>query len=312
MGKRDQVLGSKGHDKASVCVLDASTYVGFWIVQKLLFRGYTVRAAVQNNGEGIIRKKIMDLAQTDDRLQTFRVDVLDYQSIVEASKGCCALFCCLDNPDGYHDVNVDYEVMGAINVVEACAHTASIEKIVFSSSLTAAIWRENIFSQKDVDERTWSDQEYCTKKKLWYALAKTLSEKAAWALAMDRMLDMVSINAGLVLGPAIVQQNSAVTMAYLQGAAQMYENGVLAFVDVNFLADVHIRAFEDKSTTGRYLCFNQIVSNEEEALKLAENLSPLITLPPRYKCKDSEAEAYAEKLRSKKLNKLLIEGTAAF
>lgn len=62
----------------------------------------------------------------------------------------------------------------------------------------------------------------------------------------------------------------------------MYENGVLAFVDVKFLADVHVRAFEDKSTTGRYLCFNQIVNTEEEAVKLAESLSPLISLPPRY------------------------------
>lgn len=52
---------------------------------------------------------------------------------------------------------------------------------------------------------------------LWYALAKTLSEKAAWALAMDRMLNMVSVNAGLVLGPAVAQQNPQVTMAYLQG-----------------------------------------------------------------------------------------------
>lgn len=61
----------------------------------------------------------------------------------------------------------------------------------------------------------------------------------------------------------------------------MYENGVLAFVDVNFLADVHIRVFEDRSTSGRYFCFNQIVNTEEEAFKLAQSLSPLIPLPPR-------------------------------
>ena len=51
-------------------------------------------------------------------------------------------------------------------MVEACAQTDTIEKIVFSSSLTAAIWRENICSQKDVDERTWSDQEFCREKKV--------------------------------------------------------------------------------------------------------------------------------------------------
>lgn len=52
---------------------------------------------------------------------------------------------------------------------------------------------------------------------LWYALAKTLSEKAVWALAMDRMLNMVSINAGLIHGPSVAQHNPQVTMAYLQG-----------------------------------------------------------------------------------------------
>ena len=62
---------------------------------------------------------------------------------------------------------VDLEVRGAINVVEACAQTESMEKIVFNSSLTAAIWRENICSQKDVDERSWSDQEFCRKKKVY-------------------------------------------------------------------------------------------------------------------------------------------------
>ena len=61
---------------------------------------------------------------------------------------------------------VDLEVRGAIYVVEACAQTETIEKIVFNSSLTAAIWRENICSEKDVDERSWSDKEFCRKKKV--------------------------------------------------------------------------------------------------------------------------------------------------
>ncbi|KAJ4981203.1 hypothetical protein NE237_032040 [Protea cynaroides] len=94
----------------------------------------------------------------------------------------------------------------------------------------------------------------------------TLSEQAAWALAMDRMLNMVSINARLVLGP---------------GAAEMYENGVLAFIEVNFLADIHIQAFDDQSMSGWYFCFNQVINTDEEAIKLAQSLSPLISIPPR-------------------------------
>lgn len=61
---------------------------------------------------------------------------------------------------------MDLEVRGAINVVEACAQTDSMQKIVFTSSLTAAIWRENICSQTDVDERCWSNQDFCRKMKV--------------------------------------------------------------------------------------------------------------------------------------------------
>lgn len=38
------------YEKPVVCVLDASTYVGFWILKGLLSRGYTVHAAIQENG----------------------------------------------------------------------------------------------------------------------------------------------------------------------------------------------------------------------------------------------------------------------
>ncbi|XP_038712575.1 cinnamoyl-CoA reductase-like SNL6 [Tripterygium wilfordii] len=294
-------------EKPPVCVLDASTYVGFWIVKGLLRRGYTVHAALQTNGDTDLVKKMREMEKGEEGLVMFGVDCLDYHSILTALKGCSAVFCCLDSLDGYDEKMVDFEVRGAINVVEACAQTDTLEKIVFSSSLAASIWREDICSEKDVDEGSWSNQEFCRKLKLWYALAKTLSERAAWALAMDRMVNMVSVNAALVLGPAVTQQNPQSTMSYLKGAAQMYENGVLASVDVNFLADVHIRAFEDTSTCGRYFCFNQIVNTDEEAVKLAESLSPLICLPPRYECQGSEV--YAERLRTKKLNKL-VEGTA--
>ncbi|KAJ7955706.1 Cinnamoyl-CoA reductase-like [Quillaja saponaria] len=293
--------------KGTACVLDASTYVGFWILKGLLSKGYAVHAAIQKNGELEIEKKIKDLERMEERLVVFSVDILDYHSILVALKGCSALFCCFDCPDEYDEQVVDLEVRGTINVVEACAQTNGIEKIVFSSSLTAAIWRENICSEKDVDERSWSDQNFCRTWKLWHAMAKTLSEKAAWALAMDRMLNMVSVNAGLVLGPGIAQRNPLSTMSYLKGAAQMYENGVLAFVDVNFLANVHIRALEDPSASGRYFCFNKIVNTEEEAVTLAQRLNPLITLPPRYECQASKV--YVERLRTKKLHKL-VEGTA--
>ncbi|XP_010526323.1 PREDICTED: cinnamoyl-CoA reductase-like SNL6 [Tarenaya hassleriana] len=298
-----------GQEKPTCCVLDASTYAGFWILKRLLARGHLVHAAIRKDGESEMEKKIKEMMEMEEeRLVVYDVDTLDYQSILSSLKGCNLVFCCLDSPSGYDEKEVDLEVRGAINVVEACAQTETIDKVVFSSSLTAAIWRDNIGTQKDVDERCWSDRDFCLKKKLWHALAKTLSEKAAWALAMDRTLNMVSINAGLITGPSVSQQNPNPTMSYLKGAAQMYENGVLAYVDVKFLADVHIRASEDSSSCGRYFCFDRIVNTEEEALKLLQSLSPLIPIPPRYEMQGAEVQE--ERLRNKKLSKLVEAGHA--
>lgn len=115
---------------------------------------------------------------------------------------------------------------------------------------------------------------------LWHALAKTLSEKTAWALAMDRGVDMVAINAGMLLAAPGPGLGLGLTAAhpYLKGAPDMYDGGVLATVDVGFLADAHVAAYESPTVYGRYLCFSNAVCRPEDAVKLAQMLSPA---PPR-------------------------------
>lgn len=48
--KETEVMMAKDLEEFCVCVIDASTYVGFWILNNLLSKGYRVHAAVQNNG----------------------------------------------------------------------------------------------------------------------------------------------------------------------------------------------------------------------------------------------------------------------
>lgn len=57
-------------------------------------------------------------------------------------------------------------VRAAHNVLEACAQTDSVDKVVFTSSLTAVIWNDhpNTLSS-DLDERNWSDINFCKKYK---------------------------------------------------------------------------------------------------------------------------------------------------
>ena len=52
---------------------------------------------------------------------------------------------------------------------------------------------------------------------------------------MDRGISMVTGNAGLLVGPDL-----SIRHPYLKGAAEMYQDGVLVTVDLNFLVDAHI------------------------------------------------------------------------
>lgn len=61
----------------------------------------------------------------------------------------------------------EVEVRAAHNVLEACAQTDTIDKVVFTSSATAVIWRDDRKSlESDFDERHWSNVNLCRKYKV--------------------------------------------------------------------------------------------------------------------------------------------------
>uniref|UniRef100_A0A6V7QXT8 NAD-dependent epimerase/dehydratase domain-containing protein n=1 Tax=Ananas comosus var. bracteatus TaxID=296719 RepID=A0A6V7QXT8_ANACO len=294
-------------DSKTVCVMDASCSLGVPLVERLLQRGYTVHAAAYaHGGDDHELNGLKKLASENaKRLKLFRSDPFDYQSIVDAARGCSGLFYMFDaaNQDHHHQATydefmVEVEVRAAHNVLEACAQSETMEKVVFTSSVTAIVWKEDRKLAADFDERDWSEPNFCRKFKLWHALAKTLSEKTAWALAMDRGVAMVSVNAGLVIGPGLSAADP-----YLRGTPEMYEDGVLVTVDTDFLADAHVAVYETPSAYGRYICFNRAVCNPEDAVKLAVILSSSAPHPPP----SDELRVIEQRIENKKLNKIMVE-----
>ncbi|XWS42857.1 hypothetical protein CRYUN_Cryun16bG0050600 [Craigia yunnanensis] len=285
----------------TVCVMDASGHLGSALVHLLLQRGYTVHAAVQQNGEF---QSIEGLPCSNEKLRIFRADPFDYHSITNALKGCCGLFYCFEPPSDhstYDEFVAEVEVRAAHNVLEACAQTDTMEKVIFTSSVTAVIWNEGRNTASfDLDERNWSDINFCKKFKLWHALSKTLAEKSAWALAMDRGINMVTINGGLLMTPDLT-----ITNPYLKGAAEMYEDGVFVTVDLRFIVDAHICVFEDISSYGRYLCFNHAINCSHDADKLAQMILPSSdSSPPK---SSEETRIYQQRISNKKLNNMMME-----
>ncbi|KAM1055063.1 hypothetical protein ACFX1X_002353 [Malus domestica] len=303
----------------TVCVMDASGRLGSTLVHRLLHRGYAVHAALQKHhtecfDDELVKKK---------KLRVFRSDPFDYHSIVDALKGCSALFYSFEPPSDhptYDEFMAEAEVRAAHNVLEACAQTDTIHKVVFTSSVTAVIWRDDrnasssaSSSSRGSDERNWSDVNFCRKFKLWHALSKTLAERTAWALAMDRGLNMVSINGGLLLGPDLT-----ITDPYLKGTAEMYQDGLLVTVDLKFIVDAHISVFEDVSSYGRYVCFDRVINCHRDAVELARMLLPpsqtsslqTQSQSPSQSQSLEEAETmevYQQKISNKKLNKLMVD-----
>ncbi|XP_042011696.1 cinnamoyl-CoA reductase-like SNL6 [Salvia splendens] len=283
----------------TVCVMDASGRLGSALVHRLLRRGYTVHAAVHSHEE-MHRYKRQSMEKKE--LRVFHSDPLDYHSILDALKGCCALFYSFELPSDhptYDEIMGELEVRAAHNVLEACAQTDTIEKVVFTSSATAVVWREHGDSRtSDVDERNWSDVNFCKKFKLWHGLSKTIAEKTAWALAMDREVNMVSINAGLLMYPDL-----SIKDPYLLGAAEMFKDGVLVTVDLDFLVDAHICVFEDVSSYGRYLCFNGIINCNDDVVKLAKMLLPS---SPSQDMFDDDS-VHQQRISNGKLRKLMVD-----
>lgn len=112
---------------------------------------------------------------------------------------------------------------------------------------------------------------------------------------------MVSVNAGLLMGPDL-----SITNPYMKGAAEMYEDGVLVTVDVDFLVDAHICVFEDVSSYGRYLCFNNIINRSEDAVELARKLTTSAPSYPKSQDQD-DMMIIQQRISNKKLNKLMVD-----
>lgn len=64
------------------------------------------------------------------------------------------------------ELTAEVEVRAAHNVLEACAQTSTVDKVVFTSSATAVIWRDGRNTMPDLDERNWSDISFCKKYKV--------------------------------------------------------------------------------------------------------------------------------------------------
>ncbi|XP_023528175.1 cinnamoyl-CoA reductase-like SNL6 [Cucurbita pepo subsp. pepo] len=281
-GEEFKSLKSKLIDDAEqkvVCVTSGVSFLGSAIVNELLVHGYSVRVIV-DNPEDV--NKLDETTCGRPNVTVVVAKLTDVNSLVEAFNGCRGVFHTSSSIDpaglsGYTKVMSEVEMRSTENVMEACARTETVRNCVLTSSLLACIWRdqpESTGTSRVVDHGCWSSFQLCQDKKLWFALGKLKSEKVAWKIAQESGLKLATICSPLITGSNFHSRNSTPTMAYLKGAREMYKNGLLATVDVTKLAKAHVCVYEELKETGsgRYICFDRVISTVDEATKLAAEI----------------------------------------
>ncbi|XP_038903680.1 cinnamoyl-CoA reductase-like SNL6 [Benincasa hispida] len=284
-----------------VCVTSGVSLLGLAVVNQLLQCGFSVRILLDNPED---RERVREMKSegggfriNDCKVSTLSANLMECDSLANAFEGCRGVFHTSSFIDpsgltGYSKAMAEVEKKVSENVMEACARTSSVRYCVFTSSLLACIWRDGTQAELPpvVDHNCWSDPSLCVDKKLWYALGKLKAETAAWRIAKDRDIKLVTICSGLVTAPDLCMRNSTATLAYLKGAQEMYEQGLLATISLRRLAEAHVSVYEamgENEAHGRYICFDQIIKTQAEAEALAREIS----VPVTKICQSQEAEA---------------------
>ncbi|KAL0307536.1 UNVERIFIED_CONTAM: Cinnamoyl-CoA reductase 1, partial [Sesamum angustifolium] len=116
----------------------------------------------------------------------------------------------------------------------------------------------------------------------WYALSKTLAEKATWEFVEENGLDLVTLHPGFVIGPPLQPTLSLTSEAFLNliKGKELFADGVYRIVDIRDVALAHILAFENPSASGRY-CLVKRVTYSFEILDILNQIFPSLSLPPK-------------------------------
>ena len=278
--------------KKPVLVTGATGYVAGWVVKELLDKGLTVHAAVRDPEN---KKKISHLdalaENSKGNIKYFKSDLLKEGSYAEAMKDCELVFHTASPfTSNYKDPQkdlIDPAVKGTRNVLEQANLTASVKRVVLTSSC-AAIYTD----AKDIEdtpngiltEEVWNTTASLTHQP--YSYSKTLAEKEAWKICEGQnKWDLVVINPSFVLGPALNPTfSSSESISILKQLGDgSFKTGVpnlgIGVVDVRDVALAHYQAGYTPEAKGRHITSAHNSSMLEIAEILYKNFGENYPIP---------------------------------
>ncbi|KAK8484386.1 hypothetical protein V6N13_094129 [Hibiscus sabdariffa] len=229
-----------------VCITSGVSFLGLALVNRLLLHGYSVRILVDNQ-EDVDKLREMQVSGEmmvafNNKISVVMAKPTEFQGLMEAFDGHRGVFHTSAFADpagisGYSKSMAEIEAKASENVMKACARTASVRNCVLTSSLLAAYGETspNMISP------------------LWLIMIAGVMNHYAWT---KRFLSMACIGeVDSRKSPEFSYRNPTATIAYLEGAQEMYANGLLATFDVIRLAEAYVSVYEamNKTASGRYI-----------------------------------------------------------
>ncbi|KAI0700950.1 hypothetical protein BC835DRAFT_323400 [Cytidiella melzeri] len=284
---------------STILVTGANGFLGTWIVDTLLARGYSVRAAVRTKDKGL--HLATQYKSYGDKLQIFAIGNMEAEGAWDQA---------VEDVDGVihsaADSSLDAKspqdiiapaVKGVLGILESIQkYGTAVKRVVFTSSSAAIKCLSSI--PVTLSEDDWNDDSVkeCDEKgdDAWsydmYSASKTLAEKEGWEWYKQHKSslawDIVTLLPSFVFGPmkhevkTIEQLNSSSQLFY-QAAVLGNFNGLppLAapghgFCDVRDVAEAHARALETAEARNERILLIQSSFVLQDALDAVNSVIP--------------------------------------
>lgn len=198
-------------------------------------------------------------------MSLFAADLLQSETFDAAFKGCEWVFHTaspfyIDSGDPQKEL-VDVAVQGTTNIMQAAARAvpSGLKRIILTSSCAAV---KGMNPQPPKNGSTYSEEDWNETSTVEggeaYWVGKTQAEKAAWELAQDLKLDLITILPEFIMGPVISARADGTSVGYMKAWVEGgVQSGAPVFADVRDVARAHILAAENPAATGRYIVANK-------------------------------------------------------
>ncbi len=259
-------------------VTGANGYVASWLVKQLLEDGFDVHATVRDKTNEKKVGHLLELGkQHPGKLTLFNADLFDEGAFEEPMKGCGVVFHTASPfiVRGLNDPQkelVEPALQGTRNVLNTVNKTESVARVVLTSSVVAIYGDavETLSHPKGkFSEDDWNNTSSVEHQP--YNYSKAIAEKEAWKIAdaQDRW-NLVTINPGLVLGPALAHDSvseSLSTMLEIMDGTMRTGAPNLRFpiVDARDVALAHVLAATKDEANGRHI----VVSGSASVMEIA-------------------------------------------